>query len=123
MKLQGELDEQHRLNRVLQCALHGPVVCRSCLCSLLPVEVRRVRKLVVYDSVLGIGSLLRLGCIGVGSGAACRTGNGGGRDRLARGKSTGAETVPVPREGTEQRKGSTAAAMEEVATEAVDVQT
>ncbi|RVX13873.1 hypothetical protein CK203_010197 [Vitis vinifera] len=28
------------LNRVLQCALHGPVVYRSCLCSLLPVEVQ-----------------------------------------------------------------------------------
>lgn len=40
VKLQGELDEQQRLNRVLQCALHGPVVCRSCLCSLLPVEVQ-----------------------------------------------------------------------------------
>ena len=39
MKLQAELEQQHRVNRVLQCALHGPVVCHSCLCSLLPVEV------------------------------------------------------------------------------------
>lgn len=121
--MQAELEGQLRLNRVLQCALHGHVVCPSCLCSLLPVEVRRLRKLVAYDSVLGIGSFLRLGCIGVGSGASCRTGNGGGRDRLARRKSRGAETVPVPREETEHRMGNTAAAMEEAATEAVGVQT
>ncbi|XXG75207.1 hypothetical protein AAC387_Pa07g3767 [Persea americana] len=39
-KLQEELEEEEKLNRVLQCSLHGPHLLRSCLSSMLPLEVQ-----------------------------------------------------------------------------------
>ncbi|RWR86088.1 WAP four-disulfide core domain-containing protein [Cinnamomum micranthum f. kanehirae] len=39
-KLQEELEEEEKLNRVLQCSLHGPHLVRSCLSSMLPLEVQ-----------------------------------------------------------------------------------
>ncbi|KAF8397481.1 hypothetical protein HHK36_016398 [Tetracentron sinense] len=40
VKLQAELDEEQKLNRVLQCALKGPVVSSPSLRSLLPLQVQ-----------------------------------------------------------------------------------
>ncbi|XP_057978976.1 uncharacterized protein LOC131165321 isoform X2 [Malania oleifera] len=39
-KLQAELEEQQKLNRVLHCALHGPFLCQPCLSSFLPLQVQ-----------------------------------------------------------------------------------
>lgn len=39
-KLQAELDEEQTVNKVLQCALHGPVISQPCLSTLLPPKVR-----------------------------------------------------------------------------------
>ncbi|KAL5734697.1 hypothetical protein ACOSP7_032558 [Xanthoceras sorbifolium] len=39
-KLQAELDEEQTVNKVLQCALHGPVISHPCLSSLLPPQVQ-----------------------------------------------------------------------------------
>ncbi|XP_043707525.1 uncharacterized protein LOC122656898 isoform X2 [Telopea speciosissima] len=38
--LQAELDDEQKLNRVLKCALHGQVVSRPSISSLLPLEVQ-----------------------------------------------------------------------------------
>ncbi|XP_021910113.1 uncharacterized protein LOC110823922 isoform X2 [Carica papaya] len=40
VKLQAELDRAQEVNRVLQCALQGPVSSHPCLLSLLPPQVR-----------------------------------------------------------------------------------
>ncbi|MQL87056.1 hypothetical protein Taro_019580, partial [Colocasia esculenta] len=39
-ELQGVLDKEERLSRILQCALHAPLLSRSCLSSLLPPQVQ-----------------------------------------------------------------------------------
>ncbi|KAJ4969097.1 hypothetical protein NE237_015798 [Protea cynaroides] len=38
--LQAELDDELKLNQVLQCALHGQIVSRPSLSSLLPIQVQ-----------------------------------------------------------------------------------
>ncbi|XP_004307497.1 PREDICTED: uncharacterized protein LOC101307339 isoform X2 [Fragaria vesca subsp. vesca] len=42
LKLQEELDGEQTLNRVLHCALHGPVLSHPCLLSLLPPQVQEL---------------------------------------------------------------------------------
>ncbi|RRT68553.1 hypothetical protein B296_00017383 [Ensete ventricosum] len=37
--LQDELEKEQKLNQILQCALHGPFVCHSCVSSLVPLQV------------------------------------------------------------------------------------
>lgn len=41
-KLQAELHEEQAINKVLHCALHGPVSSLPCLASLLPPQVRAI---------------------------------------------------------------------------------
>lgn len=38
-ELQDELEKEQKLNQILQCALHGPYVCHSCVSSLVPLQV------------------------------------------------------------------------------------
>ncbi|KAK6929350.1 Ternary complex factor MIP1, leucine-zipper [Dillenia turbinata] len=42
MKMEAELEAEQKLNRVLKCALHGPVLCRSCLISFLPHQAQEL---------------------------------------------------------------------------------
>ncbi|KAL8093449.1 uncharacterized protein LOC141689448 isoform X1 [Apium graveolens] len=39
-KLEGELDRELKLNKILQCALQGPIQSCSCLSSVLPLQVQ-----------------------------------------------------------------------------------
>lgn len=39
-ELHGVLEKEQMLNGVLQCALNGPLVSRSSLSSMLPLQVR-----------------------------------------------------------------------------------
>ncbi|URE36831.1 hypothetical protein MUK42_35378 [Musa troglodytarum] len=39
-KLQDELEKEQKLHQILQCAVHGPFVCHSCVSSLVPLQVQ-----------------------------------------------------------------------------------